>query len=339
MDDFPRTAVTLADVARVAGVATSTVSRALSKPGRVSEDLRRKIEAVAKDLGYVPNAHARSLSSGRTQTMALLIPEVTNPYFFDLIRGTQAEAKRHGYRHLLFDTEMSPALEAEFIEELTGAVDGIVLAGSRQSDEAVLAASRRIPLVVVNREIEGVQSVVVDTSEAVARTLEYLASLGHRKIVYLASPGGSWSGERRWKAIADAAPRLGIDCARMGPFSDMQSGSAAADAVLHSGATAAIFFNDMLALGALKRFAERGVPVPGAVSVVGCDDIFGADFCNPPLTTLTAPVAEVGRTATDMLIARLRGQPIVRPRLKLAARLTVRQSTGPVPASRGDGGA
>ena len=330
MDEAQKITVTIADVARAAGVATSTVSRALTKPGRISEPLRRKIEMVAKEMGYSPNVHARSLSSGRTQTIALLIPEVTNPYFFDLIRGTQAEAKRHGYRHLLFDTEMSPRLEAEFIDELVGVVDGIVLTGSRQTDVDVLTASRKIPLVVVNREIEGVQSVVVDTTEAIVRALEYLASLGHRKMAFLSGLTVSWSSERRWKAIEEAAPALGVTCTRIGPFTDMNSGSAAADAVIHQGVTAGLFFNDMLAIGALKRFAERGIVVPRDVSVVGCDDIFGADFCNPPLTTLTAPVAEVGRTATDMLIARLRGQPIVRPRLKLEARLTVRQSTGPV---------
>jgi LacI family transcriptional regulator len=133
-------------------------------------------------------------------------------------------------------------------------------------------------------------------------------------------------------ALERAAAELNVECTRIGPFADMQSGSAAADAVLHFGATAGLFFNDMLAIGALKRFAERGVVVPRDISVVGCDDIFGADFCNPPLTTLTAPIDEVARIATDMLLTRLLGLPVARQREKLSARLTVRQSTGTVPS-------
>jgi DNA-binding LacI/PurR family transcriptional regulator len=250
-EDMARAAVTISDVARAAGVATSTVSRALTRPGRVSEDMRQRVERVAIELGYYPNPQARSLTSGRTHTMALLIPEATNPYFFDLIRGTQSEAKVRGYRHMLIDTEASAEVEARVLAELTGAVDGVVLTGSRQSDSQLLEASKRIPIVVVNREIDGVQSVVVDTSTAVTRALEYLVSLGHRRMAFLSGPVGSWSSERRWMALERAAAELNVECTRIGPFADMQSGSAAADAVLHFGATAGLFFNDMLAIGAL----------------------------------------------------------------------------------------
>jgi DNA-binding LacI/PurR family transcriptional regulator len=330
--------VTISDVARAAGVATSTVSRALTQPGRVSDDMRRRVESVANELGYLPNPQARSLTSGRTHTMALLIPGATNPYFFDLIRGTQIEAKVRGYRHMLVDTEASAENEANVLAELTRVVDGVVLTGSRQSDAQLLEVSRRIPLVVVNREIRGVQSVVVDTSAAVAQALSYLTSLGHTRTVFLGGPADSWSGKRRWEALQKAAAQLRVECVHIGPFTDhvgpftdMQSGAAAADAALHHGATACLFFNDVLAIGALKRFADRGVVVPRDMSVVGCDDIFGADFCNPPLTTLTAPIDQVARLATDMLLSRLLGLPSVRQHEKVSAHLTIRQSTGTVP--------
>jgi len=286
---------------------------------------------VATELGYSPNPQARSLTSGRTQSLALLIPGATNPYFFDLIRGTQAEAKTRGYRHMLVDTEASAENEATALAELSRVVDGVVLTGSRLSDSRLLDVSQRIPLVVVNREIEGVQSVVVDTSAAVTQALNYLVSLGHTRTVFLAGPTGSWSSERRWEALERAAADLAVECVRIGPFTDMQSGPAAADAALHHGATACLFFNDMLAIGALKRFAERGVAVPKDISVVGCDDIFGADFCHPPLTTLTAPIDQVARIATDMLLPRLLGLAQGRQREKVSAHLTVRQSTGTVP--------
>jgi DNA-binding LacI/PurR family transcriptional regulator len=326
-----KSVVTISDVAKAVGVATSTVSRALTQPGRVSEIMRKRVESVAIELGYSPNPQARSLTSGRTQSMALLIPGATNPYFFDLIRGTQTEAKVRGYRHMLVDTEASAEIEATALTELPRVVDGVVLAGSRLTDSQLLEVSRSIPLVVVNREIEGVQSVVVDTSAAVTQALTYLASLGHTRTVFLGGPADSWSSRRRWEALQRAAAQLKIECVHIGPFTDRQSGAAAADAALHHGATACLFFNDMLAIGALRRFAERGVVVPRDISVVGCDDIFGADFCNPPLTTLTAPIDQVARIATDMLLTRLLGLPLPRQHEKVSAHLTVRQSTGTVP--------
>jgi DNA-binding LacI/PurR family transcriptional regulator len=329
--ESPRSVITISDVAKAAGVATSTVSRALTQPGRVSEDMRRRVESVARELGYSPNPQARSLTSGRTHSMALLIPGATNPYFFDLIRGTQIEAKVRGYRHVLVDTEASAKNEAAVLAELPRVVDGVVLAGSRLSDSQLREVSQRIPLVVVNREVEGVQSVVVDTSAAVTQALNYLASLGHTRTVFLSSRADSWSSRQRWEALERAAAQLKIDCVKIGPFTDMRSGAAAADAALHYGATACLFFNDMLAIGALKRFSERGIVVPRDISVVGCDDIFGADFCNPPLTTLTAPIDQVARIATDMLLTRLLGLPLARQHEKVLAHLTVRQSTGTVP--------
>jgi LacI family transcriptional regulator len=327
-----RGVVTIFDVASAVGVATSTVSRALTQPGRVSEALRRRVATAAAELGYFPNPQARSLTSGRTQSIALLVSDVTNPYFFDLIRGTQATAKTRGYRHMLVNTENTEAsteLEEMALAELPASVDGIVLTGSRLTDQQILKAAKRFPIVVVNREIDGVPSVVVDTSKGVEAALEYLVSLGHERIAFLAGPSWSWSSKRRWEALQAASRRLKVECIHIGPRSGAtQSGAAAADAAIHHGVTASLFFNDMLAIRALKRFAERGVSVPGDMSVVGCDDIFGADFCNPPLTTLTSPIDQVGRIATDMLLTRLLGLPLASERQRIAAHLTIRDSTG-----------
>ena len=133
--------------------------------------------------------------------MALLIPDVTNPYFFDMIRGTQAQAKVRGYRHILVDTEASREIEARAVAELRAAVDGVVLAGSRLTDQEIIALSKQLSLVVVNREIDGIPSVVVDTSAGVAEALDYLVSLGHRALAFLAGPASSWSSARRWEAL------------------------------------------------------------------------------------------------------------------------------------------
>ncbi|MCP8938326.1 LacI family transcriptional regulator [Alsobacter sp. SYSU M60028] len=322
---------TISDVARRVGVATSTVSRALTRPGRVSDALRLRVLAAAAELGYQPNPQARSLTSGRTGCVALLVQDVTNPYFCGLIRGTQTQLRSRGYRHLLVDLENNDEIEEAALAELPSAVDGMVVMGAHVSDDRLREVARRVPVVVINRELDGVPSVVVDTPSALEDALQYLVSLGHRRIAYAAGPKPSWSSRKRWAALQGAAERLGVTCERIGPFSPGKlAGAAAADAALHIGVTACIFFNDLLAIGALKRFAERGVAVPGDISVVGCDDIFGADFCNPPLTTITAPTEQVGRTATDMLLARLHpgdAETAALPeRVKLPAPLTIRAS-------------
>lgn len=298
-----RDSVTIADVAKAVGVARSTVSRALSKPNMVSEGMRQRVITVANELGYYPNPQARSLTSGRTQNIALLIPDITNPFFFDLFRGTQVQARARGYFQFVVNTEESAGVEAAYLSEMGKSVDGVVVAASRLSDDELIAAAKLMPIVTINRDISGVPSVIIDTPAAMVQALDHLVSLGHTSVAYLAGPASSWSSRKRWRALQQAARSRGVQCQNIGPFSPtVQAGAAAADTAIHRGVTACIFFNDLLAIGALQRFVERGMKVPDDMSVVGCDDIFGADFCNPPLTTLTAPIDQAGRVATDMLM-------------------------------------
>jgi LacI family repressor for deo operon, udp, cdd, tsx, nupC, and nupG len=328
---------TISDVAAAVGVATSTVSRALSQPGRVSESMRQRVVAAAGELGYYPNPQARSLILGRTQSLTLLIPDVTNPFFFGLIRGTQSQSKARGYRLLLVDTEELGGVETAYLDELHKSTDGVILAASRLTDDELAAAARRLPVVTINRDVAGVPSVIIDTPAAAVQALDHLVSLGHTSIAYLGGPATSWSSRKRARALRQAARRQGVTLELLGPFSPTrQAGAAAADAALTRNVTACLFFNDLLAIGALGRFAERGVKIPSDLSVVGCDDIFGADFCNPPLTTLTAPVEQAGRVATDMLLRSIQrradGLPADGHHERLATYLTIRESTGPVPA-------
>lgn len=323
---------TIRDVAELAGVATSTVSRALSNPDRVNARTRVRIEEVAARLNYIPSTQARALSSGRTGTVALLVPDVTNPFYFDIIRGTQYQLKAAGYTQLLVDTEESADVEAEALQKLRRSCDGVVMVASRLSDEQLAAAAASQPLVTMNRGVPNVPTVIIDTPAAIGQALDHLVSLGHREVTYVGGPAGSWSNARRWTAFEQASKALGLTIHRVGPFPPKTtSGAAAADATLHSGATACIAYNDLLAIGMLQRFRERGVRVPEDVSIIGCDDIFGADFCNPPLTTMTAPVEQAGRVAISMLLGQL--NPLYgtgnRKLAVMPTHLTVRGSTGP----------
>ncbi|HSK24788.1 MAG TPA: LacI family DNA-binding transcriptional regulator [Egicoccus sp.] len=327
--------VTIYDVAEAAGVATSTVSRAFSRPGRVSPVTHAHIMEVAQRLGYQPNPLARALPSGRTTTAAVLVPDITNPHFFGVIRGAERQAAAAGYTLIVADTEESGEQEARHVSRLSRAVDGFILASSRMSDDLIREFARDHRLTLVNRELAGLPSVVVDQMEGTRQIVGHLASLGHRSVVFLAGPRTSWLGARRWRSLSTTAKRAGITATRLGPFPPMVAGgAAAADAALAAGASAVVAHNDLLAIGVLQRLAERGVAVPGEVSVVGFDDIFGADFCSPGLTTLAGPLETAGRTAIDLLLARMdpNRRPGQRHQVVLPAHLVVRGSTGPARA-------
>lgn len=337
---MPQRGVTMRDVAERAGVAVSTVSRVISSPERISAPTREVVLRAVRELGYRSGPPPAEPVT-RTGAVALLVPDIRYPFYLDIIRGCQSRLKAAGYLQVLVDTEESPDLEAASLSELDRSCAGAVLAAPRMADGAIQEAARRLPVVAINRRVPGVRSVVMDTRPAVEHAVEHLASLGHRRICFVAGPDSSWASRERWQGCRDAGRRLGLDVVRVGPYvPTMVSAPAAADAFLHSGATAAVAFNDLLAIGMLRRLADRGVVVPDDVSLVGCDDIFGADFCHPPLTTLSAPKLEAGRLATTLLLEQIGVQDLsARGTTALSVHLTIRGSTGPAPRHAAGSGA
>lgn len=328
---------TLADVAQEAGVAVSTVSRALSNPGRVAEPTRTRIEDAARKLNYVANSSARALSSGRTGTVAVVVSDVTNPFYFDIIRGTQQHLKAAGYAQLLVDTNESPELESTMITRLQQNCDGVILTAPRLTDSQLQRLSQGTVLVTINRPKTGLGTVIIDTPAGVEQAVEHLANLGHRHLAYVSGPRSSWSNERRWRAVQRTGARLGLQITRTDPLApERASGEVAADAVLATSATACVVFNDLIAIGMLARLRQREVVVPDDLSIVGCDDIFGADFCDPPLTTLTAPIELASQQAVALLLSRLSGAETAGATTTtvLPTQLTIRESTGPAKKSR-----
>ncbi|MEA9983853.1 LacI family DNA-binding transcriptional regulator [Subtercola sp. RTI3] len=346
-----RRTVTIHDVALAAGVATSTVSRALSNPERVRASTREHVGRIASELGYLPPSAAKSKSlaaaaeaglarARRSGTpadglgvVALLVPDIGNPFLTEIIRGSQRQLAAAGYLQVLVDTEESGDVEWQTLQKLLGTVDGVVLTASRLTDEQLITVAARVPLVVLNRETPGVASTIVDTPTGFEALVEHLVSLGHRSLLYVSGPAESWSNTRRLAAVQRAGERLGVDVAVTRPFRPTrESGVAAADTAINSGATACIAYNDLLAIGILGRLAERGVAVPAEMSVVGCDDIFGTDFCSPALTTIAAPIEQAGRAAVSLLLGLF--DPSAAPRrqaVTIGTHLVIRHSTGPAP--------
>ena len=322
-------APTIYDVARECGVAPSTVSRTFSRPGRVNAETAERIRAVAGRLGYRTSPPARALSTGRSSMVALVIPDVTNPVYFDLTRGAEDAAAEAGYTLLLADFRETSRLERKAIDRAVPAVAGLVLGGPRISDSAIRMAAKQRPTVVLNRAVTGLPSVVIDNPRGMRRAAEHLGALDHAAITYLAGPEASWADGMRWRSLREACLELDLQARRLGPYPPTVAGGlAAVDHLLRQPATAVVAYNDLMAIGALRALRRRGRRVPADTSVVGFDDVPVAAYVDPPLTTISQRTEEMGRWAVTRLIGENGTGP---PSVRLPVDLQVRESTGPAP--------
>ncbi|GAA4623653.1 LacI family DNA-binding transcriptional regulator [Cellulomonas oligotrophica] len=321
--------VTLRDVAVAAGVSPATASRALSAPDVVAPETREAVLRAAQALGYRPNRAARALSTGRSGHLCLVVPDLGNPFFAAVAKAVQSRARAAGYAVMIADSEEDPRLEADLVAQLGAQADGVLLCSPRMSAAALAAvAAGPTPVLLVNREGADLPSVVIDDRDGIRQTLRHLHALGHRRVAHVGGPDGSWSDARRREGLADTSP-AGLEVVELGPHAPVFSGGvAAADLALAAGATAVVAHNDLVALGVLDRLRARGVRVPEDVSVVGFDDGPVATLVTPPLTTVAAPLALLGRTAVDLLL----DPPDVTPHVVLPVELVVRGSSAQAPA-------
>lgn len=325
---------TIYDVARAAGVAPSTVSRAFSRPGRVNAETAERIREVAAELGYRANPQARALSTRSTSMIAVLLADIANPVFAELVRGAEEAAAEAGYAMVLADTRESAGREREVLDKILPTVDGIVLASPRMSDTAVRQVAKVKPTVVLNREVGGLPSVVVDNPRGMRRAAEHLAALGHTQVTYLAGPEAAWPDGVRWRALRDARTDLGLTVRRVGPVPPTVNGGIRAAAAWATHPTSAVVaYNDMVAIGFMRGALAMGRRVPGDVSVIGFDNTQSAEIVTPGLTTVAAPQRELGARAVRHVLAFVGGarststDPLVLP-----SKLVERASTGPYPA-------
>jgi LacI family transcriptional regulator len=325
-------AATIYDIAELAGVNPSTVSRALSKPGRISAPTEAKIRAAADRLNFRFNPMARALPTGRSQTIALVVADITNPVVFGIVRGAEQAAAARGYTLVIAESQESGETEAEAIARLLPSVDGLVLATTRLGDERIAEIAARKPVVLINRALENVRGVLPDVETGVTELLTHLAELGHRSIAYLSGPERSWISARRFECMLDASERLGFALVEIGPNAPtIDGGRDAYRRVTAARPTAVIAFNDLMAMGVMQAAAEQGVRVPEQLSVAGFDDIFGSQLISPPLTTVRAQLVQAGERAVQDILAALDGQALTEGEL-LATELVVRGSTAAPPA-------
>lgn len=324
---------TIADVAALAGVSPATVSRVMNGTRAVDEEMTDRVRAAARELDYSPSPLARSLVLGRTNTVAVVVPDLGNPTFHGVLRGLSHAASRNGYHVLVADSAESVRDELVLAQQTRRRCDGLVLVAPRMAEADLNRLHQSLqPLVVVNREPAygtGTPVVTADYRSGLIGLLDLLYADGHRSLMFLAGAPRSASNTRRLAALESfrtAQPDLTVQIRACGVnFAD---GYDAAGAIADSGVTGVLAFNDLVAMGLISALTEAGIAVPDAVSVVGFDDIPFARYVTPPLTTAAVPVAELGEQAWlrmwDLLLGRPSGQTLV-----LSPHVVRRGSTGP----------
>jgi DNA-binding LacI/PurR family transcriptional regulator len=324
--------VTIYDVAEEAGVSPSTVSRAFARPGRVSSRTGAHIREVADRLGYRAEEIYRPATPVHHNILGLAVSDITNPFYFGIIRGAERAAAEAGFTLVVGDAHESEQAEREMLARQLPIVDGLVITSSRLSDTDLRGLARTVPVAVINRQVRGLPCFVPDNTRGVKRAVEHLGAHGHRSVVYVAGPEASWADGMRWRALREAAYELDLAAHRIGPVvPTVRGGVAAAQEVVRGGHTAVLTYNDLVGVGVLKGLRAGGVDVPGQVSVVGFDDTLAADLVVPGLTTVATPTVLLGQSAVQTLLAMRKGaQPRRDQATVLPVRLVVRESTGPV---------
>lgn len=326
---------TIDDVARAAGVSRATVSRVMNGKATVADALARRVQQAAETLSYQPSTTARNLSLGRTNTVAVVVPDLTNPMFQEVLHGVSEAAAERDYRVLVANTGGDPEVEALSVVDARRRCDAVVLVSPRLPEARLRALLPSLdPVVLVNRLPDGITPTVgVDYAAGADQLVEHLLALGHRHLLYLAGPPLSESNRTRVDALRRAAAqRAGVQLTELQAGASVESGYQAGQAVLETRATGVIAFNDMVAFGLLARLNELGVAVPADISVAGFDNIPLARFSLPPLTTVSVPHAQLGALAWEQLTALLDGVGRTDPPLWVPT-LVPRASTGVVPAT------
>lgn len=340
-----RRSVSIQDIAQAAGVSHTTVSRALRDSPLISQEVRERIQRLAREMGYVPNAVAQSLRGERTNTIGLVVTTIADPFVGRVVRGVEAVAQQYNLSLFLSVTNNDPDREVAVIENFhRRRVDGIIAAASQLTPHhAARLRHINIPTVLINQQaehaLENLCSVSVDDYSGARAAVEHLLALGHRAVGYIGAGNRPRSNRARWAAYHDALAGAGITIddgwQRVAPAEhhthndDVRDGQALLPALIEAGVTAVFCFNDMMALGALLACRMLGIRVPEQLSIVGFDDIEQAQLVSPPLTTVHQPKLRLGQTAAEMLLDLLAGRPVTGH--VLPTELVLRESTAAPP--------
>lgn len=324
------------DVARLAGVSVATVSRALSNPEKVSAESLEKVHQAINEVNYRPNMLARNFRSARAYSIVVLVPDITNPFFSLFIRALEDRAHQKGYAVLLGDTRGQPEREIEYIRRVeTRLADGVVqLRPSSEKGHNLIPSS--VPCVsACGCEYTTGPSIRIDNRAAAKSMVDYLISLGHRRIGVISGLKDNPHAIERLDgyklALAEADISFDKDLVAEGDFTMWSGLNAAHQFCAMSERPTAIFcMNDEMAIGAMQTLKAKGVRIPEDMSITGFDDIPYARYSDPALTTIAQPAEEMGKLAMDMLLKVIEGEPLSQRDCILPTEFIIRKSTAPV---------
>ncbi|ELY4081571.1 DNA-binding transcriptional regulator CytR [Cronobacter sakazakii] len=329
-------AATMKDVAVRARVSTATVSRALMNPEKVSQATRNRVEQAAIDVGYLPGSLNRNLKRNESRTILVIVPDICDPFFSEIIRGIEVTAAEQGYLVLIGDCAHQNQQEKTFIDLIiTKQIDGMLLLGSRLPFDASKEEQRNLPPMVMANEFAPeleLPTVHIDNLTAAFNAVNYLHELGHQRIACIAGPEEMPLCHYRLQGYVQALRRSGMTVdphyIARGDFT-YEAGANALEQLLNlpQPPTAIFCHSDVMALGALSMAKRRGFRVPDDLSIIGFDNIALAEFCDPPLTTVAQPRFGIGREAMLLLLSQLNGHTVSSGSRLLDCELVLRGTT------------
>ncbi|ELY6246945.1 DNA-binding transcriptional regulator CytR [Cronobacter universalis] len=329
-------AATMKDVAVRARVSTATVSRALMNPEKVSQATRNRVEQAAIDVGYLPGSLNRNLKRNESRTILVIVPDICDPFFSEIIRGIEVTAADQEYLVLIGDCAHQNQQEKTFIDLIiTKQIDGMLLLGSRLPFDASKEEQRNLPPMVMANEFAPeleLPTVHIDNLTAAFNAVNYLHELGHQRIACIAGPEEMPLCHYRLQGYVQALRRSGMTVdphyIARGDFT-YEAGAQALEQLLSlpQPPTAIFCHSDVMALGALSMAKRRGFRVPDDLSIIGFDNIALAEFCDPPLTTVAQPRFDIGREAMLLLLSQLNGHTVSSGSRLLDCELVLRGTT------------
>lgn len=326
---------TIRQVATAAGVSIATASRALNGSDAVVAATRDRVLEVASALHYTPSRLGRSLATGSTGNIGVVLPDMTNPFYTSFLAELEATLGASDRGVLIGDSHERVELERSLIVRMTGQVDALILASSRLPDRVLVETAERLPVVLANRMLEPrtrfpeqLSQIALDVQPGFVAAAQHLHEIGHTGLLYIDGPVRSWSGRQKRAALEQACAERGMTFAALSTDTpDFAGGRHAVEAARLTGTTAIVAFNDQLALGALSALRDAGYRVPDDVSVIGCDDSLPDGLAWPALTTVDSSARTLGALTAEAI-----NRPIAHHTASVPSRLIIRDSTSAPPA-------
>lgn len=326
--------VTMKDIAEMAGVSKATVSMVMNKKdASISDSTRKRILTIAKEMSYIPNSIARSLSTKKSGTIGIILPDITNPFFSEMARAIEDEAERLEYNLIICNTDNDIDKEQKYIALLLSKlIDGIIfMSGGKSNESITLLKNNNVPFVLVDRYVEGYKDdygVFCLNKQGVKAGIKYLYEKGNRKIVFVKGRENLEVSKQRLEGYIDAMKDYGIYDEKYifeGDF-NVQGGIIATEKIISCfhNLDAIFYSNDMMALGGMKILLRNGYKIPRDISVIGFDNIHISEVIEPELTTIAQPIYKMGKKACTFLIDVINGDLPVEKQVYFKTEIIIR---------------